>query len=367
MRILMLSKALVNGAYQKKCEELAALPDVELIVAVPPAWHEPRVGVIRLERRFTAGYQLVTLPMMFNGRHHLHFYPTFERLVRRTRPDIVHVDEESFNLATFLALRAGVRHGARCCFYNYANIDRFYPPPFNLFERYAFRHAAHAFACSAEAAAIIRRHGYAGPLTILPQFGVDPDLYAPARRDRRNATLVVGYIGRLVPEKGVLDLVDAIARLPASIRLRLIGDGALRPAIETQIARLGIAERVELRPAVPSTRVPDELQRLDALVLPSRTTRTWKEQFGRILVEAMSCAVPVVGSSSAAIPDVIGDAGIIYPEGDITALADALRRLADDPALRDDLGRRGRERVLAQFTQAAIARQYHHAYRSMLN
>ena len=366
MRILMLSKALVNGAYQKKCEELAALPDVELIVAVPPAWREPRVGVIRLERRFTAGYQLVTLPMMFNGRHHLHFYPTFERLVRRTRPDIVHVDEESFNLATFLALRAGVRHGARCCFYNYANIDRFYPPPFNLFERYAFRHAAHAFACSAEAAAIIRRHGYAGPLTILPQFGVDPDLYAPARRDRRNATLVVGYIGRLVPEKGVIDLVEAVARAP-SVRLRLIGDGALRPAIETQIARLGIAERVELHPVVPSTRVPDELRRLDALVLPSRTTRTWKEQFGRILVEAMSCAVPVVGSSSAAIPDVIGDAGIIYPEGEIDALADVLRRLADDPALRDDLGRRGRERVLAQFTQAAIARHYHHAYRSMLN
>jgi glycosyltransferase involved in cell wall biosynthesis len=367
MRILMLSKALVNGAYQKKCEELAALPDVELIVAVPPAWREPRVGVIRLERRFTAGYQLVTLPIVFNGRHHLHFYPTFERLVRRTRPDIVHVDEESFNLATFLALRAGVRHGARCCFYNYANIDRFYPPPFNLFERYAFRHAAHAFACSAEAAAIIRRHGYAGPLTILPQFGVDPDLYAPAQRDRRNATLVVGYIGRLVPEKGVLDLVEAIARLPASIRLRLIGDGALRPAIEARITALGIGERVELHPAVPSTRVPDELRRLDALVLPSHTTRTWKEQFGRILVEAMSCAVPVVGSSSAAIPDVIGDAGIIYPEGEIDALADVLRRLADDPALRDDLGRRGRERVLAQFTQAAIARHYHHAYRSMLN
>lgn len=370
MRILMLSKALVNGAYQKKCEELAALPDVELIVAVPPTWREPRVGVIRLERRFTAGYRLVTLPIVFNGRHHLHFYPTFERLVRQTRPDIVHVDEESFNLATFLAIRAGVRHGARCCFYNYANIDRFYPPPFNLFERYAFRRAAHAFACSAEAAAIIRRHGYAGPLTILPQFGVDPGLYAPIRRDERArdaSTFVAGYIGRLVPEKGVLDLVGAIARLPASIRLRLIGDGALRPAIEAQIARLGIAARVELHPSIPSTCVPDELRRLDALVLPSHTTRTWKEQFGRILVEAMSCAVPVVGSSSAAIPDVIGDAGVIYPEGDIAALADALRRLADDPALCHDLGRRGRERVLAQFTQAAIARQYYHVYRSMLN
>lgn len=367
MRILMLSKALVNGAYQKKCEELAALPDIELIVAVPPAWREPRVGVVPLERRFTRGYRLVTLPIAFNGRHHLHFYPTFGRLVRQVRPDILHADEESFNLATFLALRAGVRCGARCCFYNYANIDRFYPPPFNLFERYAFRHASHAFACSAEAAAIMRRHGYDGPLTILPQFGVDPDLYAPAQRDRETPTMVVGYIGRLVPEKGVLDLVEAVARLPETVRLRLIGDGASRPVIEARIAALGIGSRVELHPAVPSTRVPEELRRLDALVLPSRTTRTWKEQFGRILVEAMSCAVPVVGSSSAAIPDVIGDAGIIYPEGDIAALAATLQRLADDPALRNDLGRRGRERVLAQFTQAAIARRYYQAYRSMLN
>lgn len=366
MRILMLSKALVNGAYQKKCEELAALPDVELIVAVPPAWREPRVGVIPLERRFTRGYRLVTLPIVLNGRHHLHFYPAFSRLVRQVRPDILHADEESFNLATFLALRAGVQHGARCCFYNYANIDRYYPPPFNLFERYAFRHAAHAFACSAEAEAIMRRHGYAGPLTILPQFGVDPDLYAPAQRDRSNAATIVGYIGRLVPEKGVLDLVEAVARVP-SVRLRLVGDGALRPFIEARIAALDIGERIELHPAIPSTRVPEELRRLDALVLPSRTTRTWKEQFGRILVEAMSCAVPVIGSSSAAIPDVIGDAGIIYPEGDIAALAGALRRVADDPALRNDLGRRGRERVLAQFTQAAIARAYHDAYRSMLN
>ncbi|MDW8148942.1 MAG: glycosyltransferase [Roseiflexaceae bacterium] len=367
MRILMLSKALVNGAYQKKCEELAALPDIELIVAVPPAWYEPRVGVIPLERRFTRGYRLITLPIALNGRHHLHFYPTFGRLVRQVRPDILHADEELFNLATFLALRAGVQQGARCCFYNYANIDRFYPPPFNLFERYAFRHASYAFACSAEAAAIMRRHGYAGPLTILPQFGVDPDLYAPAQRDYRTSTTVVGYIGRLVPEKGVLDLVEAVARLPETVHLRLIGDGALRPVIEARIAALGIGRRVELHPAVPSTHVPDELRRLDVLVLPSRTTRTWKEQFGQILVEAMSCAVPVVGSSSAAIPDVIGNAGVIYPEGDVAALTAALQRLIDDPALREDLGRRGRERVLAQFTQAAIAQRYYHAYRSMLN
>ena len=179
MRILMLSKALVVGAYQKKAEELAALPGVELTVAVPPLWREPGVGSQMLERRFTCGYRLEIVPIRLNGRHHIHYFPTISRLVAEVRPDIFHIDEESFNFATFLALRAGLRYGARCCFYNWATIDRWYPPPFALFERYAFRHAAHAFAGAADAAAIIRKHGYHGPLSVLPQFGVDPNLFTP--------------------------------------------------------------------------------------------------------------------------------------------------------------------------------------------
>ena len=140
----MLSKALVVGAYQKKAEELAALPGVDLTVAVPPVWREPGVGDQALERRFVRGYRLVALPIWLNGRHHVHFYPAIERLVAQVRPDVFHIDEESFNFATYQAMRAGVRYGARCCFYNWATVDRRYPPPFGWFEQYAFRHAAHA-------------------------------------------------------------------------------------------------------------------------------------------------------------------------------------------------------------------------------
>jgi len=100
--------------------------------------------------------------------------------------------------------------------------------------------------------------------------------------------------------------------------------------------------------------------------LPSHTTRAWKEQFGRVLIEAMSCGVPVVGSSSGEIPNVIGDAGLIYPEGDVRALATTLQRLAEQPELYADLARRGRARVLERYTQAALARQYYEVYRSML-
>lgn len=366
MRILILSKALIGGAYQKKLEELAALPDIDLTVAVPPSWREPGVGVLPLERRFTRGYRLEVLPIALNGHHHLHFYPTLGRLVARLRPEVFHVDEESFNLATFAAMRAGVRHGARCCFYNYANIDRFYPPPFAFFERYAFRRAAHALVCNQEAAAIIRRHGYGGPVSVLPQVGVDPDIFSPAEPAAPRSSFVVGYLGRLLPQKGVLDLVEALAALPGHVSLRLIGDGALRPRILARAAELGVAARLELRPAVATTAVPDELRQIDALALPSRTTRSWKEQFGRVLVEAMGCGVPVVGSSSGEIPHVIGAAGLVFPEGDVRALAGALRRLLDSPELRAELGRRGRARVLEHYTQAALARRYHEIYRAML-
>jgi glycosyltransferase involved in cell wall biosynthesis len=174
---------------------------------------------------------------------------------------------------------------------------------------------------------------------------------------------MVGYLGRLVAQKGVLDLVEALPLLPPHIRLRLVGDGVLRPRIEARAAELGVRARVEI--LAWTNDVPAELRRLDALALPSRTTPTWKEQFGRVLIEAMSCGVPVVGSSSGEIPRVIGDGGLVYPEGDIVALAAALRRLADMPALHAELGRRGRGRVLGHYTQSSLARQYYAIYRSM--
>ncbi|ACL25318.1 glycosyl transferase group 1 [Chloroflexus aggregans DSM 9485] len=365
MRVVMLSKAVVAGAYQRKLEEIARL-GVELTVVAPPAWHEPRVGRIPLERRFTAGYTLITLPIVFNGHHHIHFYRGLQPLLQRLRPQVFHIDEESFNLATFLAMRAGLAVGARCCFYNWANIDRRYPPPFSWFERYNLRHATHAIAGNQEAAAIIRRHGYRGPISVIPQFGVDPDLFAPAEEPRHRDTLIVGYVGRLVPEKGVSDLVDALVGLPSYVRLRLIGDGIERSRLVRQAAALGLRDRVEVLPTLSSTAVPAAMRELDVLVLPSRTQPNWKEQFGRVLIEAMSCGVPVIGSSCGEIPQVIGDAGLVFPEGDVSALRAALQRLIDHPELRIELAQRGRERVLAVFTQAAIARRHVEVYRIML-
>jgi glycosyltransferase involved in cell wall biosynthesis len=104
---------------------------------------------------------------------------------------------------------------------------------------------------------------------------------------------------------------------------------------------------------------------LDLFVLPSETRPNWREQFGRVLVEAMACGVPVVGSDSGEIPTVVGDAGLSFPEGDAARLAECLRSLLADAALREELAQRGRERVLELFTVEQVAAQHYEIYRAM--
>ncbi len=113
--------------------------------------------------------------------------------------------------------------------------------------------------------------------------------------------------------------------------------------------------------------MPLRLGELDVLVLPSLTRPNWKEQFGRVLIEAMACGVPVIGSSSGEIPYVIGDAGLIAAEGNVAALRASLQRLAGDRALRTELAARGRRRVLERFTHEHVARQTMTVYREILS
>src|SRR5947209_8393069 len=376
MRVLMISKALVVGAYQRKAEALARRPGVSLVVAVPPYWREGRHR-LELERAYTAGYELVVLPMMLNGHYHLHFYRRLAALMDVVAPDVVHIDEEQYNLATFLAMRAAMRRGIPALFFTWQNIDQRYPPPFALVERYTFAHAASAIAGNAAAADIIRAKGYRGPLAVIPQFGVDPDLFAPGATRLPEAspqhgeasgstTFVIGFVGRLLARKGLFVLLEALAGLDGAWELRVVGTGEARAEAEALAERLGIAQRVVFMGQQPSTAMPAIMRQFDVLVGPSLTTPRWKEQFGRMLVEAMACGVPVIGSDSGEIPNVIGDAGIVVPEGDHMALRTAIARLRDDPTERHRLAERGRARVLALFTQEAVARRTHAVYQQML-
>ncbi len=364
MRVVLLSKALVVGAYQRKAEEIARHEDVGLIVLVPPAWRDER-GVLPLEPAHTQGYALLVEPIALNGHFHLHFYPHLGRRLRALRPDLLHIEEEPYNLATWHAVRIAKAMGIRVIFFSWQNLLRRYPPPFSMWEREVLRLADAAIVGSETAARVWRAKGYAGPLAVIPQFGVDPERFAPAEGCPPRP-FTIGYVGRWVQEKGIDLMLHAVAGLPGDWRARIIGSGPEGPALRRLAERLGLAGRVSFEPPWPSTRMPEVYRSLDVLVLPSRTRRNWTEQFGRVLIEAMACGVPVIGSSAGEIPWVIGEAGLVFPEGRPEALREAIWRLMEDPDLHRSLREKGRQRVLERFTHQRIAQATVEVYRAVV-
>ena len=144
MRVLMLSKACVAGIYQPKLEAIAA-GGVNLLVLTPPSWIDER-GEQKLERAPDQGYELRAIPIRFNGNFHLHHYPSLGSEMRRFQPNVVHIDEEPYNLATWQALYHARRAGAKALFFSWQNFKRRYPPPFRFGEAWVYRHCDYALA-----------------------------------------------------------------------------------------------------------------------------------------------------------------------------------------------------------------------------
>src|SRR5579859_3376325 len=231
MRILMISKACVVGIYQRKLEEIARLPGIDLSVIVPASWRDPS-GEVRLERAHVEGYRLLVEPMRFNGNFHLYHFPTLAQRIREICPDVIHIDEEPYNFATWQALWLGRRKGAKALFFTWQNILRRYPLPFRLGERYVLRKVDYAIAGTDSAADVWRGKGYNGPMAVIPQFGVDPAIFVPAVKRPRGRGFVVGFVGRLVPEKGADLLIRALAKLREAWRLEIVGQGPERATLE---------------------------------------------------------------------------------------------------------------------------------------
>jgi glycosyltransferase involved in cell wall biosynthesis len=242
---------------------------------------------------------------------------------------------------------------------------RTYPPPFRLGERWVLRHVDYALVGTESAAAVWRSKGYSGRLAVIPQFGVDPEIFFPKKKS--GAGVCISYIGRLVHDKGVDLLLRALASLDDGWHLEIVGGGPEEDQLRALAGELGLAEKVTFRGQVPSLEMPAHYQKVDILVIPSRTLPNWKEQFGRVIVEAMASGVAVIGSDSGAIPDVIGDAGLVFHEDDAADLRQKLRHLVNDPAARQSLAEKGRARVLESFTQQQVAEQTVAVYREMVS
>ena len=368
MRIALVSKTFVADAAQRQLELIAQQPGVDLTLITPHAWRMDDGRTWTFTPTYTRGYQVCPLELRFNGHYHHYSYLGLDHVIDELSPDLLHIDEEPYNYAGFQAQRIATVRRIPTIFVALQSIYRRYPPPWSLFEQYNYRRTAHIISVNSDIEAVIRRKGYTGRSSSFYVYGVDPEIVYPRpRAPRMGDQFVVGYVGRLIFDKGLGVLIEAIASLPPSYRLRLVGSGPDREALEQLVASNGVAQRVEFVGAVSTQEIPQVFAAMDVMALPSLTRKNWKEQFGRVLIEAMACDTPVIGSDSGEIPNVIGDAGLVTPEGNAQALAAAIARLGSDPALRADLARRGRQRILDRFTQEQVARRTVALYHEVLN
>jgi glycosyltransferase involved in cell wall biosynthesis len=361
----MLSKACLVGAYQTKLEMIGQTEGIELLAIVPPYWDDA-AGRIELERSYTQGYTLLSDPIRFNGNYHLHYYPKLKQRLNDFQPHLVHIDEEPYNLATWLAWRQSKARGAKTLFFSWQNLQRTYPIPFRNMEQQVLAGVDYAIMGNQDSAEVWRNKGYTGKYSIIPQFGVDPEFFHPTRQRNIDGDFIIGSANRrLVREKGVDLLLRAAAGLPGNWRLRIAGEGPEKEPLQQLSRTLGIQSQVQFDGAISSRQMPAYLRQMDVLILCSRTTPNWKEQFGRVLVEAMSCEVPVIGSDCGEIPNVIGSAGLIFPEEDVDALHKCLLELMQVDEKRRNLGELGRQRVLENYTQSQIAARTTAIYREL--
>jgi len=301
-----------------------------------------------------------------HGTLTLHVDPRLVWVARRFRPDIVLVEQEPHSL---LALQgrslAQVLPGRPpFTFFTWGGgPNRRRPLPLRILERGTLRAARVALVGNQAARDQLRVSGFVHPIHRIPQVGVDlPDRPEPTRRQVRRelgiSGVVVGFAGRLIAEKGVLDLAEALSGLGRlDWTFLAIGRGPLRDALKLRFGADGLAGRLRVVEDADHYRVGALLTALDVLVLPSHTTADWAEQFGHVLIEAMAAGCPVVGTDSGEIPHVIGNAGIVVPERDVGQLRATLRSLIENPGLRARLAACGRARVQHYFTHAKVARR----------
>jgi glycosyltransferase involved in cell wall biosynthesis len=353
LRVLRLYHSAVVDEYRQRERFLRSRHGYDVHVVCPPEWPEGG-GLARPSPDPDVPVHIVHA--RGPQRPNLFWYsvPGLRKVLRALRPAIVDLHEEPFSLAAaslLLAMRLEAST-AKLCVYSAQNLPKRYPPPFSTIEKRTLSLAGAAYPCSTEAGDRLVAHRFRGPIHVLP-LGVTLSPFMP----RTGGPIRVGFVGRLEPYKGGLIAVRAFAAAAAdsSAALEIVGAGPEQVAMREVVSEHGLDERVAFMGALPQDQTLERMSTYDIVLVPSLTTRTWKEQFGRVPVQAMAHGAVVIASDSGSLREVVDSCGVLVREGDVARFAETLRDLIHDRARLDELRERAWQRAAQHFTWEAIS------------
>lgn len=359
MKLVVISHACVTPQNQEFFQRISEVAGWDVTIILPRQWKtdfNDRYAVHKLP-----GFkgEIIPVGVHLKGRVPLHFYHFgLFRAIRQARPDILYVHNESYALSTFQVMLYNFMFLRKTIgFYAAQNIVKTYLLPFRLIEKFNFRQADYCFPVTESAAVALRKKGFTGRIAVLPLGVTENHLRAPVRYVAKQP-FVIGYVGRLVPEKGIDILLRSLALVKsAGWECRIIGDGRMKEALVRLSRALAIEDKTRFLGYVGHGEVSSHIAGFSVLILPSLTMPNWTEQFGRVIIEALAAGVPVIGTNSGEIPFLIRklEGGIVIEEGDPQALASAIDRLIADPALAENFASQGQENVRRYFLEPKIA------------
>lgn len=356
MRAALVSHFYADPANRAKLKALTGL-GVSVTAVVPDRWVS-RDGVAQSTGAGDdGGVQVVAVParglpeepgrLLWNAK-------ALRRVLTEIKPDLVHIEEELWSQPAAVGLGTARRLGVPGVLATAESL----PPSYGIGQRLrrerSLRQAAGVVGTNSLAVTLATRRRPSVPHAVVAQLGISPP-ERPPREPRPEFAL--GFVGRLVPERGLDLLFRACVGLAGKWTLTVVGTGPSQEELEGLAQRLGIAARISWLGALPRQAVDEVWRSLDCLVLPSRTTERWVMSQGRAAIHAMANGVAVVGTNSGALPEIIGDAGRVVPEEDVAALAATLQDLYADRSECERLGSAGRRRVEEEFSDAAVARK----------
>ena len=366
IRVLTIGHSYVVALNQQVPAALARNPSIDLTLAAP-TFHYGDLRRIHLEKRHDPAYRIVALDARMTSRNHIFWYAhrPLRRLITEGDFDIVHAWEEPYTYSGYQIARATRGTNSKFVFLSLQNIMKRYPWPFRHFERETVRHADAWIAGGHLVREAMVAKGFPEDTARVIPLAVDTSAFTPPTAAEKHSVLeelglsppVIGFVGRLVQEKGLSVLMEALERIELPWSLLALGSGPYKEVLEEWANIHGFGDRVQVRFALHED-VPRYLAATDVLVAPSQTLPNWKEQFGRMLVEAFACRVPVIGSDSGEIPFVIGEAGVVVPEADTHQWRDAIADLLTDDAKRERLATAGYRRAMTCFSVDRVADQH---------